>query len=120
MATTSPPLRCLEASNQFCKLPRKAERLRSFRRGASVVRPVETRDRETALYRHKYKVLHPGDVMRFRPFRSYIYIFSPLLMLLLAGLPLHAQTSTGSVRGQVTDPSGAVVASATVMLISPT
>jgi hypothetical protein len=42
------------------------------------------------------------------------------LILLLVGVSSQAQTPTGSVRGQVTDPSGAAVAGATILLTTPT
>jgi hypothetical protein len=39
--------------------------------------------------------------------------------LLLAAVPLSAQTPTGAIRGQVTDPSGAALVGATVLLTTP-
>ena len=46
-----------------------------------------------------------------------VTIFLPLLLLSLAAMPLFAQsTSTGTLAGSVTDPSGAVVSGATVSL----
>ncbi|MFL6307925.1 MAG: carboxypeptidase regulatory-like domain-containing protein [Candidatus Sulfotelmatobacter sp.] len=47
----------------------------------------------------------------------FVTIFLPLLLLSLAAMPLFAQsTSTGTLAGAVTDPSGAVVSGATVSL----
>ena len=41
------------------------------------------------------------------------------LFLLLAALPSNAQNQTGVIRGQVTDPSGASLVGATVLLTTP-
>ncbi len=57
--------------------------------------------------------------MIFGPLPKYILA---ILTILLAGLlprPLHGQTNTGSLRGQVTDPSGSAVGTATVILTTP-
>lgn len=42
------------------------------------------------------------------------------LIILFAGAVSYGQTPTGSIRGQVTDPSGAAVAKATILLTTPT
>jgi len=57
--------------------------------------------------------------MIFGPLPRYIFA---ILTILLAGLlshPLQAQTNTGTLRGQVTDPSGSSVATATVIVTTP-
>src|ERR1700757_5444754 len=41
------------------------------------------------------------------------------LFLLLIALPCHAQSQTGAIRGQVTDPSGGALVGATVLLTTP-
>jgi hypothetical protein len=41
-----------------------------------------------------------------------------LILLILAAVPVHAQTTTGSIFGSVTDPSGAVVSGTTVRVAS--
>ena len=48
-------------------------------------------------------------------------VFMVMFFLLLAwyGTPLRAQTDSGSLRGQVTDPSGGAIANATVVAIGP-
>ncbi len=56
--------------------------------------------------------------MRARILQQAIFIFVALLFA--AGIPARAQTpTTGIVRGQVTDPSGATVAGAAVLLTGP-
>lgn len=57
--------------------------------------------------------------MKVRALRSYLLILSALLGALWCGAPLSAQTAAGSLRGQVTDPSGAAVTSATILLTTP-
>src|SRR6266403_1115874 len=42
-----------------------------------------------------------------------------LLIMLLMGLPCRPQNQTGAIRGQVTDPSGAALVGATVLLTTP-
>ncbi|HEV3420736.1 MAG TPA: carboxypeptidase regulatory-like domain-containing protein [Candidatus Acidoferrum sp.] len=42
-----------------------------------------------------------------------------LLLAMLVALPSHAQDQTGVIRGQVTDPSGAALVGATVLLTTP-
>ena len=57
--------------------------------------------------------------MSFGPLPKHILA---ILTMLLAGLfscPLHAQTNTGTLRGQVTDPSGSAVGTATVIVTTP-
>ena len=59
--------------------------------------------------------------MNFGPFRQ-INIFPNLFLVvfLCAAPPLFAQNEAGSLRGLVTDPSGASVSNATVLLTTPT
>jgi hypothetical protein len=58
--------------------------------------------------------------MKARLVRNFMAALSALLGAILAVAPsMRAQTSTGSLRGQVTDPSGAAVTSATVLLTTP-
>src|SRR3954465_5540611 len=52
--------------------------------------------------------------MRFAPGPKF-FVFI-LILLLAASLSSHAQTSQGTLRGQVTDPSGAAVANANVLV----
>ena len=56
--------------------------------------------------------------MKLDPARKYIGVAVVMLVLLLS-LPAGAQTGTGSVRGTVTDPSGAAVTNATVIAVTP-
>src|SRR5579859_2672872 len=60
-----------------------------------------------------------GDEMRFRIRRTPALILTALFLLPVGASRLGAQTSTGVVRGQVTDPSGAAVAGATVVASPP-
>jgi len=50
---------------------------------------------------------------------SLAYILVTLFVLLLTSA-LHAQTSSGTLRGRVTDPTGAVIPQATVTAAGPT
>src|SRR5882724_12994537 len=56
--------------------------------------------------------------MSFGPVQKFIVA---ILLYLLAGIgcPLRAQTNTATLRGQVTDPSGSFVVTATVLLTTP-
>ena len=56
--------------------------------------------------------------MKLDPARKYIGIAVAILVLLLS-FAAGAQTGTGSVRGTVTDPSGAAVTNATVIAVTP-
>src|SRR6266568_730406 len=49
--------------------------------------------------------------------RTVCRLLFPLLLFVVANSSAHAQTETGTIRGSVTDPSGAVVPGATVRLI---
>src|ERR1700738_1792780 len=57
--------------------------------------------------------------MRFGPLQKYSVICLLTLFAALPIFPLGAQTSTATLRGQVTDPSGSFVATATVVLTTP-
>jgi hypothetical protein len=57
--------------------------------------------------------------MNARQIRNSIFVFFALASALLAIGPARTQTATGSLRGQVTDPSGSTVAGATVLLSTP-
>jgi Carboxypeptidase regulatory-like domain len=46
-------------------------------------------------------------------------IFATLLLVFAAGLPSFAQGKTGTIRGQVKDPSGAAIVEATVLVTTP-
>jgi Carboxypeptidase regulatory-like domain len=64
----------------------------------------------------------PGELMKVCALRKHILVLSALLGALLMVAPLRAQTpatATGSLRGQVTDPSGAAVTAATILLTTP-
>ena len=54
--------------------------------------------------------------MKARWYLFFIFVFSWLQFATLAGLPAAAQTATGALRGQVSDPSGAAIANANVVL----
>jgi hypothetical protein len=58
-----------------------------------------------------------GDVQKFA--RVAPILFAVLLVLLLASPALHAQTTGGTLRGQVTDPSGSFITNATVIVTTP-
>jgi hypothetical protein len=55
--------------------------------------------------------------MSFGPVQKYIVVL--LFLFAAIGSPLGAQTDTATLRGQVTDPSGSFVATATVLLTTP-
>ncbi len=57
--------------------------------------------------------------MRFSPLQKYLAISVLAWFALLPFSPLAAQTNTGALRGQVTDPSGSAVGNATVLLTTP-
>ncbi|MGA2430583.1 MAG: carboxypeptidase regulatory-like domain-containing protein [Candidatus Acidiferrum sp.] len=62
--------------------------------------------------------------MSFRQVQKYILTIALVLLAAIASLPLAAQTNTSqtnnaTLRGQVTDPSGSVVPTATVLLTTP-
>jgi hypothetical protein len=61
-----------------------------------------------------------GDVIKFRLFGKWIYIFVVLFLASVLASPLLAQTSFGTLRCQVTDPSGGAVTQATVLVTSAT
>src|SRR5580704_6907093 len=46
--------------------------------------------------------------------RSFVFIFVTLFVLLMLAASLPAQTGSGTLRGRVTDPTGAVIPQATV------
>ncbi|MES1258635.1 MAG: carboxypeptidase-like regulatory domain-containing protein, partial [Acidobacteriota bacterium] len=52
----------------------------------------------------------------FSRFRFFPVLIFSLLIAEFSGLSLLAQTNTGSIRGTVTDPSGAVIPNAPVIL----
>jgi hypothetical protein len=56
--------------------------------------------------------------MHFRVVRFAVFILA-LFFYFLVAAPSWAQTATGSLRGQVTDPSGASVGGATVLVLTP-
>jgi hypothetical protein len=58
--------------------------------------------------------------MKFRVFGRWICIFLVFFMALILACPLLAQTSSGTLRCQVSDPSGATVTQATVLVTSAT
>src|SRR5260370_35361163 len=62
--------------------------------------------------------IHPGDLMSFWPIRIVLLSLVFLLSIFLIGGNLHAQTPTGGLHGVVTDPSGGVIAKASVRLTS--
>jgi hypothetical protein len=62
-----------------------------------------------------------GDLMNFGPFRQIDICLNLFLVVFLCAAPLFAQNdAAGSLRGLVTDPSGASVSNATVLLTTPT
>ena len=58
--------------------------------------------------------------MKFRLFGKWLYIFLALLAALILASPLFAQTTSGTLRCQVNDPSGGLVTQATVLVTSAT
>ena len=54
--------------------------------------------------------------MRFGLINRWIVLIGVLLLAAGAGSAAKAQTATGTLRGQVTDPSGAAIANATVLV----
>ena len=57
--------------------------------------------------------------MGFRQLQKYAVIFVLALFVALPLFPLAAQTNTSTLRGQVTDPSGSAVPTATVLVTTP-
>lgn len=57
--------------------------------------------------------------MRLRPFGRHAHVALMLFLALTCTNSLLAQSGSGGLRGQVTDPSGAAVAKATVLVITP-
>jgi hypothetical protein len=57
--------------------------------------------------------------MSFGPVQKYLLVVLLVMLAGMACLPLGAQTNTASLRGQITDPSGSFVATATVLLTTP-
>src|SRR5271154_7096787 len=57
--------------------------------------------------------------MGFRQLQKYAVIFVSALFVALPLFPLAAQTNTSTLRGQVTDPSGSAVPTATVQVTTP-
>jgi Carboxypeptidase regulatory-like domain len=57
--------------------------------------------------------------MSFGQVQKYLLTFLLILFAAMACLPLGAQTNTATLRGQITDPSGSFVATATVLLTTP-
>ncbi|HMD06543.1 MAG TPA: carboxypeptidase regulatory-like domain-containing protein [Candidatus Acidoferrum sp.] len=57
--------------------------------------------------------------MRFGFIHRFVVFMAALLLAVAAGNAGQAQTATGTLRGQVTDPSGAAVTSATVLVTTP-
>src|SRR5580692_10503506 len=51
--------------------------------------------------------------------RSFVFIFVTLFVLLMLTGSLPAQTSSGTLRGRVTDPTGAVIPQATITATGP-
>jgi len=62
--------------------------------------------------------IYLGELMGFRPGRILLLSLAFLLSVFSIGGGLHAQTPTGVLNGVVTDPSGGVIAKATVRLTS--
>ena len=58
--------------------------------------------------------------MRFGLINRWIVLIGVLLLAAGAGSAAQAQTATGTLRGQVTDPSGAAIANATVLVTTAT
>jgi hypothetical protein len=57
--------------------------------------------------------------MKFRRSRSFAFIFVTVVAWLMLPGPLSAQSTTGTLRGRVTDPTGAVIPQATVTAAGP-
>jgi len=58
--------------------------------------------------------LFPGNRTRLHPFVTRLLILLPLLFSAICARPAMGQAATGTLRGQVSDPSGAVIPGATV------
>jgi hypothetical protein len=65
-------------------------------------------------------VFESGEGMSFRWIYRFIGFVAALLLAATAGFASQAQTAAGTLRGQVTDPSGAAIASATVLVNTAT
>jgi hypothetical protein len=62
---------------------------------------------------------YPGELMNSGHFRKILFGLFTFIEVLSAPAGLHAQTLFGILRGQITDPSGAVVTDAAVLLTMP-
>jgi hypothetical protein len=70
-------------------------------------------------FRPQFKKSYSGERMSFQLAGRWILIVFALLCAAFFAGPLKAQTATGTLRGQVTDPSGAAIGNATVQVITP-
>jgi hypothetical protein len=67
----------------------------------------------------QFKQSYSGERMSFQPAGRWVVIVFALLSAAFFAASLKAQTTTGTLRGQVTDPSGAAVGNATVQVLTP-
>src|SRR6202790_602046 len=75
--------------------------------------------RRREAFRPQFKQSYSGERMSFQLASRWIVIVFALLCAAFFAGPLKAQTPPGTLRGQVTDPSGAAVGNATVQVIAP-
>jgi hypothetical protein len=67
----------------------------------------------------KRRQIHSGEAMKARPLQALLLMMVSLFTVSLFAHCASAQQLTGGLRGQVTDPSGATVGGATVLLTTP-
>src|SRR5713101_2530445 len=89
---------------------------RFLRLGALAARPAGKRPHPDAVPAQSIS-RSSGDPMSFRPVQTALLHFLVLLLILATGAHLYAQAPSGGLSGVVTDPSGGVIAKATVRLV---
>src|SRR6266700_3713628 len=90
---------------------------RFLRLGALAARPVGKRPHPDAVPAQSIS-RSSGDPMSFRPVQTALLHFLGLLLIFATGAHLYAQAPSGGLSGVVTDPSGGVIAKATVRLVT--
>src|SRR5216683_932346 len=116
--TVSPQrLPCLAAWSPYWRPLPAPMPPRFLRLGALAARPAGKRPHPDAVPAQSIS-RSSGDPMSFRPVQTALLHFLVLLLILATGAHLYAQAPSGGLSGVVTDPSGGVIAKATVRLVT--
>src|SRR5713101_4901332 len=116
--TVSPQrLPCLAAWSPYWRRLPTPMPPRFLRLGALAARPAGKRPHPDAVPAQSIS-RSSGDPMSFRPVQTALLHFLVLLLILATGAHLYAQAPSGGLSGVVTDPSGGVIAKATVRLVT--